>query len=43
MVLSFDKGIKKVEEDKEIEALWIILGENGDLKQYSSSSFFNRN
>ena len=40
MVLSFEAGMKKVEEDETIEALWIILGKRGDFKQYSSSSFF---
>ena len=39
MVLSFEAGMKKVEEDETIEALWIILGKRGDFKQYSSSSF----
>ncbi len=40
MVLSYEAGIKKIEEEKMIEALWIILGEDGDFKQYNSSSFF---
>ena len=42
MVLSYEAGMKKVEEDETIEALWIVLDESGDFKQYSSSSFFNR-
>ena len=42
MVLSYEEGMKKVEEDETIEALWIILGESGVLKQYNSSSFFYR-
>ena len=42
MVLSYEAGMKKVEEDETIEALWIVLDESGDFKQYSSSSFLNR-
>ena len=40
MLLSYEIGMKKVEEDEAIEALWIVLGENGDFKHYSSSRFF---
>ena len=40
MVLSYEEGMKKIEEEKMIEALWIILGEDGDFKKYNSNNFF---
>ena len=40
MVLSYDVGIKKVEEDKTIDALWIILNEDSTFSQSSSRNFF---
>ena len=40
MVLSYEEGMKIIEEEKMIEALWIILGEDGDFKKYNSNNFF---
>ena len=40
MVLPYQVGIKKVEEDNTIEALWVILNKDNNFEHYSSSGFF---
>ena len=40
MVLSYEDGIKKVEQDDNIEALWIVLNIGNSFENYSSSRFF---
>ncbi len=40
MVLSYEDGIKKVEQDNTIEALWVILNIGNSFEHYSSSGFF---
>ena len=40
MVLSYEDGIEKVEQDNTIEALWIVLNNGNSFENYSSSGFF---
>ena len=41
MVMSFTEGIEKVNEFLELEALWIMLDDDGDLTHFSSKGFYN--
>ena len=41
MVMSFEEGIEKVNEFRELEALWIILDNDSDLTHFSSKGFYN--
>ena len=41
MVMSFEEGIEKVNEFKELEALWIILDNDSNLTHFSSRGFYN--
>ncbi len=40
MVLSYEDGTEKVEQDNTIEALWIVLNIGNSFEHYSSSGFF---
>ena len=39
MVLSYQEGNKKVEQNNAIDALWIVSNEGGGFEHYSSSGF----
>lgn len=40
MVLSYEDGIKKIEQDNTIEALWVVSNNGNSFEHYSSSGFF---
>jgi len=39
MVLTYEEGLKKVNSDQSIEAIWIMLKDNNSLEYYSSSGY----
>ena len=42
MVLNYEEGLKKVNNDETIEALWIILKEEDNVfENFISAGFFN--
>ena len=40
MVMSFDEGIEKVNEFKELDALWIMLDNESNLTHFSTKEFY---
>ena len=40
MVMSFDEGIEKVNEFKELDAFWIMLDNESSLTHFSTKGFY---
>lgn len=41
MVMSFEEGIEKVNDFKELEALWIVLDNESNLTYFNTDGFYN--
>ena len=39
MVLTYDEGLKKVNNDESIEAMWVVLKDKNILENFSSDGF----
>ena len=39
MVLTYEEGLKKVNNDESIEAMWVVLKDKNILENFSSDGF----